>query len=198
MHETRIVGEGRQEAAESAAAVSVLYNDEAPLSLNFSDTVSVLADIGTGASGEGDAGNWEAVGEVSGPAADGSNQLRLYDADWPLLPSGLSLKNITVGSSVASNGDWRARIDAEGGVWMWVVGSASAEAVEPEAIETQAVGSDNEGRDNDQGAAGGSGEVKVTGLPPIGTLALGGGHAVALTEEGEVWTWEMESGAPTS
>jgi hypothetical protein len=37
---------------------------------------------------------WQAVSIVPGPAADGSNQLKLYDAGSPLLPDGLSLQNV--------------------------------------------------------------------------------------------------------
>ncbi|OAM91858.1 hypothetical protein AW736_26520 [Termitidicoccus mucosus] len=119
---------------------------------------------------------WQSVSVVPGPAADGSNQLKLYDAGSPLLPSGLSLQNVATQNNTARNGGWRARIDADGGVWMWV---ETGEATESE---------------DDEETTGGSGQSKVNGLPPVGTLALGGGHAVALTQDGEVWAWETASG----
>ncbi|MDR2675382.1 MAG: LamG domain-containing protein [Opitutaceae bacterium] len=177
--ETRIAGEGRREAAAPVSTVSVLYNDAVPASLNFLPATPALMDSGTSG---GNAANripvWQSVSAVPGPTADGSNQLKLYDADSPLLPSGLSLQNVATQTGSARNGSWRARIDADGGVWMWI------------EIETTEV----TGPEDDEETDGGSNPSKVTGLPPIGTLALGSGHAVALTREGGVWAWETAPG----
>ncbi|MDR0353471.1 MAG: fibronectin type III domain-containing protein, partial [Opitutaceae bacterium] len=115
------------------------------------------------------------TGLPGGPMADGSNQLRLYDAGSPLLPSGLSARNVAMRNGAAQSGAWHASLDAQGQVWMWVEG---AEAVE-----------------SDEETAGGHASATMQGLPPSDTLALGGGHALVLTHDGEVWTWEMPPGA---
>jgi hypothetical protein len=93
-----------------------------------------------------------------------------------LLPEGLLSHNVATQNDAARNGNWRARIDTDGGVWMWIE-------------TTEATGSED-----DEETTGGSNQSKVNGLPPIITLALGGGHVVALTQDGEVWTWEIAPG----
>ena len=106
---------------------------------------------------------WVQVDRVPVVAADGSNQLKLYDVGSPLLPAGVSLQNVAGRGELAGNGGWLAGVDVQGGVW---IGGGFADEFDP---------------------------VEVEGLPPVDTLALGSGHAVALAQ-GEVWVWGLAPG----
>ncbi|MDR2429404.1 MAG: fibronectin type III domain-containing protein, partial [Puniceicoccales bacterium] len=103
---------------------------------------------------------WASVDRLPVAPLDGSNQLKLYDVGSPLLPPGVSLQNVTGRGGWASNGAWLASVDEQGGVWL--------------------------GSEFEEGAD----LVEMEGLPPVDTLALGAGHAVAFAQ-GEVWVWGL-------
>jgi hypothetical protein len=85
--ETKIASEGRQEVSSPASAVSVFYNNTVLSQLHFLSTAPALTDSSTDATDASFA--WQTVSVLPGPTADGSNQLKLYDAGSPLLPEGL-------------------------------------------------------------------------------------------------------------
>jgi hypothetical protein len=115
-----------------------------------------------------EASAWDSVKQVPVEHAIGTNWLRLYDGDSPLRPLNVKEANVGGVGIVVEEGDFRAMVDVDGRVWQWLAAN-TAEGEDDFAAERHV----------------------VAGLPEVTAVALGRGHAVALTYGGEVWVWAL-------